>query len=70
MDLGEVTLCLSEVQFGNEVLHTRASIPPILSHPDYPKLSDTCTKTLIKLLKWGVLCLMTRLLCCWQVDIS
>ena len=65
MNLGEeeFTLCLSEVQLGDEVLHARAAIPPILSHPDYPKLSDTCTKTLIKLLKWGgVLCLMAVVL--------
>ena len=30
----ELTLCLSEVEFGDEMLHTRASIPPVLSHPD------------------------------------
>ena len=29
----EITLCLSKVQLGNEMLHTGAAVPPILGHP-------------------------------------
>ena len=29
----EVTLCLSKVQLGDEMLHTGAAVPPILGHP-------------------------------------
>ena len=33
MEEVEVTLCLSKVQLGDEMLHTGAAVPPILGHP-------------------------------------
>ena len=33
MEEVEVTLCLSKVQLGDEMLHTGTAVPPILGHP-------------------------------------